>query len=464
MAGTSSIIYSAEVGTRSSGTPGDIQTDDAMPDVSGVTFYAFPCEGAVDSAGGGSSSVSSADYGLDIAGRTTARPTSFINRTGSALYGAADNERIDHMQVDGVTMTARFVEYGAASIIAQPEHVMLGSSMGYRAPSTVKIDATGAGSDFGNIPVADTSAYDLVEGDMLVRHYSGGRVTYHQIVNITAGTPGSYDVHPWMESATGAEKLGVAAQYYAVTGNSNTALDDFHLRVSAGGRTTDAEFGRLFPMCRLGGLNLSADGDALNGEWTVSTVVGLDNDASASVVSTSERDGSVLNGALNATITIGPDVRGQTAPYGAAPTYTLAERFSFDAAMTWDIASGPTNGFNVAGTTDRDIIGADCVVNMSVEAKDSGIGQTMKRMLAKQEQRHFSIVFGPGYNPDDDDPSGACLFGVFARTEDDSAVSGNDQSKLARGVTLAAVGDAANIVDASTALAVAPFRLCFPIG
>ena len=461
--GTSSRIFGAEIGTRSGATPGDIDSTTAMPDVSGVTFVGFYCEGIVESSGGGTSRVSSADYGNNRPGRSTPRHTGFINRSGGALFDAADNEAIDALMVDTVTMTARFMGFGDTTITGTPEYKMLSSVMAYDAPTTTSIAATGAGSDFGNIPVADTSAYDIEIGDFLVRGYTGGRVTYHKVVDITAGAPGSYDVHPFMDSATGAETLGVAGQWYAVTGNANTTAGDFHVRVSAGGNDTDAEHGRLLPMCRLGGLSLGLEGDALIGEWTVSSTVALVTDSSADVNSVSERDGRVLNAGHNSTVMIGPDVRGQSAPYNAAPTYSAADRYSYDAAFEWEISNGPTDGLSVCGTVNRDVADANMTMNLAVLASASNEGQTLKRMLANEEQRHVCVVFGPGYTPGTDTPTGGAVWAVVARTEDESAVTGNDEGALQRDVTLAAVNDAPNICNASTPKAIAPFAILHPL-
>ena len=272
-----------------------------------------------------------------------------------------------------------------------------------------------------------------------------------------------YTVHPHMESNTANnDVLAVCGQWYAVVG-SNTALGDFHLRVSAGGDGSDADFGRLMPMCRLGGLSLSADGDAMIAEWTASTVVALDTDTSASVSSTSERNHPVMNAARQFTLTIGPDMRGQSAPYSAAATYTQAKRLDFTADFEWEIARAADSGWTVTGTSDREVVDANLTVSLGVENSDNE-GSTLKRMLAKEEQRVMVMAFGPGYEPGTDTPCGGAIYGVFARTEDESAVSAGDQNLMRRDVTLAVVNDAPNIADASTAKAVAPFAILHPLG
>lgn len=167
----SSQIYSAEIGERSAATPGDIDSATAMPDVSSVNFLAFPCEGVIDAAGGGTESVSEAEYGSNKPGATTPRSTSFLNRTGAASFGTSDNQRIAHMEVDTVTMTARFVEFGTSTVFdgsgdpQQPEAVMLGSVMGYDKPGITSITANGAGANFGEVPVDDLTGIEA-ENDL----------------------------------------------------------------------------------------------------------------------------------------------------------------------------------------------------------------------------------------------------------------------------------------------------------
>lgn len=432
-----------EIGLASSSFA-DLDTD-GLPDTSGVTFRALSVvfDGGIIS--GLSRRFNRADHVRVALGEAAASQEGLLNATGSAAYESANGTFIGE-EFGDLAFRLRLRGPGSGNALASTALLdLLSTSLEVFTPAGATTAVTASGANAGVFDVGSGDGADFTAG-AVISAIVNNAVEYAIVTDIATDT---ITVSPKFSRALDSgDTVRHCVSFYPKTGTP-TARDCF-IRFNAGGQGSAADIRRLACGCRVTGLAIDFEGETAFLRITVSPTVILSDDTNASVSASSELAGPAAQ-FFGSHIVLGADHAGVSAPITSVRS--VVPPFEWSAEVTLGVAPTTPSTSVITRTTGTEITSAQCRATLT-----STYLASLRNLLRLGETRNLILGMGPAAAG-----AGACLAIASAGPDDGAtAVSGGDNDRTQMQTTV--VAQEWSGVDASTALAVAPFQFAIPMG
>jgi hypothetical protein len=432
-----------EVGLADS-TFADLDSD-GLPDTSSVTFRALSVVFDSGIISGLSRRFNRADHVRVALGEAAASQEGFINATGSSAYEAANGTFIGE-EFGDLSFRLRLRGPGSGNALASTALLeLLSTTMEVHTPSSATTAVTAAGANAGVFDVGSGDGANFTAGEV-ISAVVNNRVEYAIVTDIATDT---ITVSPkFSQALDSGDTVRHCVSFYPKTGTPS-ARDAF-IRFNAGGQSTAADIRRLACGCRVTGVAVEFEQETAFLRITVSPTVILPDDTNASVSASSELAGPAAQFVGSYSV-IGADHSAASVPVTSART--ALNLYGWSAEMTFGVAPTTPSQSVITRTTGTEVTRATCTATLT-----STYTSTLRNLLRLGETRNLVLGMGPAAAG-----AGACLVIASAGPSDGAnAVSGGDNDRTEMQTVVTAQEWAG--VDASTALAVAPFQLAIPMG